>query len=450
MKSWVLGLVVATAAGTGFGVGCAAGNDPAAAATGGGSAASAASGTGGLGIDAGDDDGGLDEDAACAKFTDEATASPAAMLIVLDRSASMNTSGKWSAAQLAIVSAIDKDVFDTMSLGLVTFPAIFGDPPACLCQGLPIATCKGLINGGNGIACGITALPQVAMNEAGLLKSGDGSGVRSAIYDYLATTGPVSDESDSSPIYDALVAGYNALKAYDIDKRILVLVSDGGFSCTSVSANPVRPGYSDGACPDWEYPSTVNALITAARADAEKPINTFIVGVPGSDSTGANQGAYATAPYSMKLALSTYAVSGSPETVDPGCDAAAVFDQAAPPPAAPCHIDLSSGTFDADALADAITAIRGKALGCTYELPAPPPGESIDLGQVNVRVTLDGTTVALAKRADPSDTCEADGCWDYGAGDPPPVQILGKTCADLGAATEGKVEILVGCATIVK
>jgi hypothetical protein len=245
-------------------------------------------------------------------------------------------------------------------------------------------------------------------------------------------------------------AGYDALKFYPIDKRIMVLITDGGFSCTSV-ASPARPGYSDTACNDWEYPDSVNSLITAARTDAAKPTFTFVVGVPGSNSNGEMQGNYATAPYSMQLALSTYAVSGSPDTVDPACDKAAVFNPNGSAPAVPCHIDLSGGgAFNPDTLAGAITKIRGKALGCAYDLPVPPEGEEILLDQVNVQVTIDGTTVDLKKRATPADDCAADGCWDYTAATPPQVELLGKTCVDLGNATEAKVDIIVGCETVLK
>ena len=117
----------------------------------------------------------------------------------------------------------------------------------------------------------------------------------------------------------------------------------------------------------------------------------FVVGVPGSDSAGEMQGAFATPNYHMKLALSTYAVSGSPDTVDPTCDKGTVFTKGGSDPAKPCHIDLSNGAnFNPDALANAISAIRGKALGCLYTLPDPPPGKTIDLALVNVVVTIGG------------------------------------------------------------
>jgi hypothetical protein len=418
--------------------------------------AAATSGTGGSATTGtssggGDDfDGGMGTDAeACAKFSAEAEQAPAAMLIVLDASASMNKQQKWGTAQLAIVSAIDKDVFDTMSLGLVRFPASYVDPPACLCNhlGIGLQLCKQLL--APGVSCGTSALPQIAIAPAGTDKSNAGQGVRHDIYQHLVGTPPLSNQDDGSPIYDALAAGYQALALYpNVTRRLLFLLTDGGFSCTSV-ASPARPGYQDlNACPDWEIPDTVNALIQSKHDDVAAPINTLVIGVPGSNSNGQKVDGYDTPPYSMRLALSTYAVSGSPETIDPTCDSGLAYAQNGADPAKPCHIDLSSGAFDATVLANAITNLRGKALGCVYDLPAPPAGETIDPALVNVDVTLDALTSTLPRRSDPNDDCALDGCWDYNAQGQ--VEILGKTCSDIGSATTAKVEIEVGCETVLK
>ncbi len=389
----------------------------------------------------------------CAEFTADGEQKSAAMLFVLDKTASMNKQGKWSTAQLAVVSAIDNDVFDSMSLGLVTFPVTFNDPPQCFCDyvcaplgGCDIATCKQFIGGG--VSCGTSGLPQIAIAPAGTNKSNAGTGVRHDMYQYLVNNNPLSNSDDGSPIYEALSSGYNALKATNVEARILVLITDGGGSCTSLSS-PTRPGYSDGACPDWEYPDTLNGLITSARTDPNKPIATFVVGVPGSNSTGQTQDGFATAPYAMRLALSTYAVSGSPSTVDPACDAAAMFTQGGPAPAVPCHIDLSGGgSFNANALAAAIAAIRGKALGCVYDLPEPPLGETIDPAKVNVKVTIDGVVTTIPKRATTADTCSVDPCWDYTpTGE---VELIGIACSKLTTGAATKVQIEVGCETIVK
>jgi hypothetical protein len=300
------------------------------------------------------------------------------------------------------------------------------------------------------VSCGTSALPVVPIAPAGMMKSNGSSGVRHDIYQYLATAAPLSNLDDGAPIYDSLVNGYNALKAVSgVDKRILVLITDGGFSCTSLSS-PARPGYLDGnGCPDWEEPDTVNTLIRGANADATTPIDTFIVGVPGSDSTGQKQGPFDTAPYSMQLALSTYAVSGSPATVDPACDSTTAFSQSGTAPANPCHIDLTQGTFDPTTLASAIQQIRGKALGCTYDLPDPPQGMTIDPTLVNVTVTDMGTTTTIPKRTDPNDMCAtAPGCWDYNA--MMQVELIGSTCSEVSTALDVSVNVEVGCMTVLK
>lgn len=414
-----------TSAGGSTGGGGATGGGGTGGSTGGSSGGSAGAG----GLNTGGSGGGE----ACAKFTAEANQAPAALLFALDMSGSMTTQNKWGTAQLSTVAAIDADVFDSMTLGVVTFPTSTVTGPDCIFNFQ--------------VTCGVSALPQVAMAPAGKDKSNAPSGVRHDIYQYLSSHAPLNSMDDGSPIYDGMAAGYAALELQKIERRILVVITDGGFSCTSLSN---RTGYLDGnGCSDWEIPDTVNDLIIKHRTDPVKPIYTFIVGLPGSNSSGNKDGPYDTPPYHMKLALSTYAVNGSPDTVDPACSKDAKYVKNGGDPALPCHIDLSSGNaFNPDALATAIQTIRGKALGCVYDLPTPPDGQTIDKDFVNVTTTLDGTASDLKKRKDPNDNCAADGCWDYNVGGQ--VQILGKSCEDLSKATKATVDIKVGCMTIIK
>jgi hypothetical protein len=438
MRLWHLGLGFSLSLVAFGGVGCAAtsAKPTGAGGTGGGSTTTSTAGGDGGGFTTGPGSGGSGGSESCATFSAAAKQASAAMLFVLDRSASMSQQGKWDTAQLAIVQAIDKDAFDSVWMGMTVFPASDSAPPPCL---------AGIFQN---VACGTSILPQVPINLAGVDKTSAAMGTRHQIYDWLVGHSPdVADMSDSSPIYDAMAKGYDMLRdpKVKVDKRFMILITDGGFSCTSITG---RMGYSDGLCMDWEYPDTVNALINTNRINPMGPINTFVVGVPGSNSHGEVQGPYATAPYSMRLALSTYAVNGSPDTVDPACDKAKVFTQGGTDPAVPCHFDLSTGAaFNPDALANAIAAIRGKALGCLYALPDPPPGKTIDLALVNVVVTVGGVKATIPKRATPADDCAKDGCWDYSGTQ---VQLLGKTCADVSAATDAKVDITVGCATIIK
>ncbi len=400
----------------------------------------------------------------CAEWSAEAQQKEAAMMITLDMSASM-TGTKWNASQLAVVTAIDKGVFDSMSLGLMTFPTSYTNPPQCFCDatfgdGTSIQDCVTLLQfftGAPGVSCGTGVLPIIPLSYAGMNKSNDSTGVRRDIYDYLVGHAPLNNQDDGSPIYDALESGYAALASYgNVEERIMLLITDGGFSCTSV-ANPSRPGYLDAAdCPDWEYPDSVNALISQKYADGSAPVRTFVIGVPGSDTNGEDVGSgcpsstpcYATPPYSMKLALSSYAVSGSPDTLDPACDSTTPFTQGGADPTAPCHIDMTGGQFDANALAAAIAGVRGSALGCVYPVPEPPPNETIDLTKVNVEVELDGgTAVTIPARSDPSDDCATAACWDYNLEGE--IEILGQGCDDIGAAASAKVTIVVGCETII-
>jgi hypothetical protein len=450
-----LGLTLALSLGLGLGGGCSAtGSKASSLGLGGSGAGSTGTGNSGIGGSMLTGTGGSDlADAdvpdglgACTTFTAQAQQAPAAMLILLQASSSMNLSNKWPAAQQAVVQAIDADVFDTMSLGMMTFPTqTLVTGPACI-FGLPVA-------------CGTSGLPQVPVVPAGTAKSSASSGVRHDIYQYLLANGPIPEATDpgnATPLYDAMNNAYTALKGVSgVTKRILAVITDGGGSCTSLS-QPLRPNIPDGNdCPDWEVPTNISTMIGAAQTDATTPVDTFVVGVPGSNSTGQSVpfpglGDYDTAPYHMLLALSTYAVAGSPTTVDPTCDSAAVWTATGGDPAVPCHIDLSNGNnFNAAALANAITTLRGKALGCAYDLPAPPPGQTIDPTKVNVVVTINGTSSTIPKRSNPADTCLTGmGCWDYDANQK--VDLIGAACSEVSTETSATVNIYVGCATILQ
>ena len=149
--------------------------------------------------------------------------------------------------------------------------------------------------------------------------------------------------------------------------------------------------------------------------------------------------------------LSTYAVAGSPTTtVDPTCDQTAVWTQTGADPAVPCHpLDLSNGNnFNPTALASAITTLRGKALGCVYDLPTPP-GKTIDPTKVNVVVTINGVATTIPKRTSMSDPCTASpGCWDYDAN--MKVDLIGYSCTNVSTSSSAEVNIDVGCVTVTK
>ena len=380
-------------------------------------------------------------DGACATADYVAKQDPAAMLFVLDRSNTMSNGGKWSAAGLAIISAIDLDGFDDMTLGLLASPSSLTAAPECL-----IDASLGFVTT---VMCGNPAVPQVAMSDAGTDKSSAPTGVRHDIYQWLSANSPDPDAEDGSgtPLYDALNQAYKFIRLTTVPgKRLVAFVVNGAASCTSVSS-PSRPGYTDAnGCPDWEYPDSIITLIKAAHDDPTAPVSTFVIGVPGADTTGSDPTTQP--PYHLKRALSAYALAGSPETVDPTCDGA--WSASGGDPAVSCHYDMSSGTLDAATLAANIAKIRGSALGCIFDLPTPTDGSTIDKNKVNVEIdtTTPPSSDELKRRSDPSDTCATDGCWDYTSDGK--IELIGKACDDAKALTSGEVKIIVGCATIIK
>ncbi len=358
-----------------------------------------------------------------------ATQAPAAMLVVLDRSASMAENNKYAFAAQAIVQALDQDVFDSMWLGLYAAPSGNIQGPQCIF--------------GTPVACQAPPFPQIDLDLAGPNKSGAG-GVRKKIKSYLANSAPDNGAGDASPLYSAVQSALVAVQGWpQKGKRMLFIVTDGSISCAEFSK---RPGFPDcnGCTHDWEDPKNIVQLLDAAQKDPNKPVDTFIVGVPGADTFDAQGCNYP--PYHMRLALSAMAAAGSPANVPANCDGK-TFTQAGGDPNVSCHVDLTQGNFNAQAIADTIQKVRGKVLGCTFELPQLDGG-TVDPDEVNVSYGVGGAMpMTLKRRKDPMNQCVADGCWDYDMAGK--VQLLGKACEDVRNATDAKVKIIVGCPTII-
>jgi len=364
----------------------------------------------------------------CAEATYAGEQEPAAMLVVLDKSSSMAQGGKWTAAAQAIVQALDKDVFDSVHLGLYAAPSAALTGPECI-FGLPVS-------------CLAPPFPQIDLTLAGASKSTDPNGVRRGIKDWFSTNSPDTGLGDASPLYDALVNAIATIQSWPVaGERILFVVTDGSISCGQLSS---RPGFGDcNECDhDWEHPGNIIGLLQSASV-GPSPVHTFIVGVPGADTNDATGCTYP--PYSMRLALSAMAHAGAPDFTPAGCDGIA-FNPNGGDPAMSCHFDMTQG-FTAQQMADAIAEVRGDVAGCTYQLPEPPNGQSINLSKVNVQLTLDGVTQDLPRRSVPAEPCDTVDCWDYDMSQD--IDILGQACEKLKAATEVEVKIIVGCTTIV-
>jgi len=122
------------------------------------------------------------------------------------------------------------------------------------------------------------------------------------------------------------------------------------------------------------------------------------------------------------------------------------FTQGGTAPSNPCHFDMTVN-YSPQVLANAINQIRGSLLGCVFDLPQPDGG-TVNLDEVNVEYSTDGTTYTqLARRASPTETCTTgNGCWDYDSSGR--IVLIGPACSSVENAPSGDVEIVVGCQTM--
>jgi hypothetical protein len=103
-------------------------------------------------------------------------------------------------------------------------------------------------------------------------------------------------------------------------------------------------------------------------------------------------------------------------------------------------------------LKEGLNEIRG-VLACDYRIPAPPDGKTIDFSKVNLHYTGEGASedIPYVERADRCDPVR--GGWYYDAvpplGTPTRVLTCPSTCERFRASQTGKVELVVGCATVV-
>ncbi len=274
-----------------------------------------------------------------------------AVVILVDRSASMNDSGKWSVTTQALVDALDRDSFDGLEIGLVASPNGTVTGPACVFN-FPVP-------------CAYPLLPQIVIAPAGP-KASVGPGHRRDLRDWLTVTMPVdAANGDGQPLYGAIATAISALQGWaGSGPRVLLVLTDGGIGCAQLSP---RPGYADcnGCDHEWENPLTIVQLVADANADASKPVETFVVGLPGSDSYDATACSFP--PYHMKLALSAIAAAGAPEQVPTDCDGR-TYTQGGGDPSVPCHDDLS-GDFSQQALADDVEALTLLVTGANTGVP---------------------------------------------------------------------------------
>lgn len=382
-----------------LGLACSAGNDKERSPAGFGPGNTTDDG-GGLNADAGGFNGEAgDDDAACASATFSGKKVPASVLIVLDRSASMQDGGKWSAAVSALQSALAKADSD-LPVGLLVYPEGKFDSTAIItCTFNPAA--PGCADKLKDSGCkDISTTPHVAVAPL--------STSRPQITSKLAATSP---NGDNTPTRWALKNAWAHMKTVAAKgDRFVLLVTDGEPSTHSPPVGTLPEMAVE--CADKP---TIEGEATAA-ATGSPAVKTFVIGAPGSEKA---------APH-----LSQIAFNGQTPK-DPSCI----------PSAGNCHYQIGAASFEAD-LTKVIEEITGKIATCIFEVPT---GTDVDPNKVNVTVEAGGKTSDLYQ-----DSKHADG-WDYTDGSKTRIEIHGPACEEIKKnAGSASVKILLGCKTRVK
>lgn len=211
-----------------------------------------------------------------------------------------------------------------------------------------------------------------------------------------------------TPTHDAYRYAYNELAESDaVGARFAVVITDGnptfslGCVGTGLVSDPVDP----------------TPLVGEADRARARGVSTFVIGSPGSE--GARE------------SLSRMAEAGG--TARPGCSHDGPNY---------CHFDMTESTDFATDLRDALGAISGLTLSCTYDIPDPPSGRTLDPDQVNVFFTPRSGEAEIISKS-PNGGCTEG--WQYSDGNTQ-VRLCGSTC-DRIKASDGTLSLQFGCAT---
>lgn len=370
------------------------------------------SGSGGDGGSSGFTDSGstgtITADSACAVGSSKAQQQPLDIYIMLDQSASMSDSvsgggDKWAAVTGALKTFVGQSSLAGVGVGI----QFFGVPPSgagncpdtcntdadCGSSGgkcIPfLGQCENCLGGGGqGDSCTAADYAKPSVEIATL------PGVASQIVTAINAHQPSTDTPTSAALQGAVDHAKAWSQAHAGHVTIALLATDGDpTECDTDLGNIDK--------------------IAAAGLSGTPKVLTFVIGV-GKSLT----------------ALNDIAKAG-------GTNAAYI-------------VDTTASNVNQQFL-DALNKIRGTAVACQYQLPAPTNGGKLDYNTVNVQYTdSKGNTTILPKVASKAD-CSSDAAWYYDDNNNPTQIILcSSSCDTVSNDTNGEVRVLVGCATVVK
>jgi Mg-chelatase subunit ChlD len=94
-------------------------------------------------------------------------------------------------------------------------------------------------------------------------------------------------------------------------------------------------------------------------------------------------------------------------------------------------------------LLDAVNLIRGQAISCEVDIPAPPVGKKLDPDKVDVQFSGDGKPATSLKYGA---ECTGDTAWRYdNAATPTKIELCADMCTAIKADAKGKLDVVFGC-----
>lgn len=359
---------------------------------------------------------------------------PLAIYIMLDNSGSMSDDSKWTNAVAAITAFVNSDTTAHGAAwacvnddgGVVPVPPDLAPPaPGAISVAIQYFHPQNVQNPNE---CDGTGHSTPAVPMAPLPSNA------SAIVASLGSTGP----HRNTPTTGALTGGTEYCAAYEAahpnEKCVLVLVTDG---------QPNGCGLTD-SCPDGGSgcvdPNSASTLtpIAASAFKAANSVITFTVGMSGVTPNGFNL-------------LNAIAIAGGSDCTpnSPGNEA--------------CDVTTGGSQAFLDALNTirhtvqvtgtstrtfTTTSTQTTTLSCEWAIPKPAAGETFDKGRVNVTFTTEGGSEKLGNVPGVAQCAAAGDGWYYDdPNTPTKIVTCPSTCTKLQAATDAKVQVLVGCVT---
>ncbi len=227
-------------------------------------------------------------------------------------------------------------------------------------------------------------------------------------------------DGTSTPIEGALRGATGFCKQYQAahpeEQCVAVIVTDGKPELDNCEKNADK----------------LAAIVAAAKADK---VTTFAVGLEGADFA----------------LLDKIAVAGGAPDCQPGSSRYAC--------------DVSKDAGGPTKLTDALASIRdtvvttevttvietheeSTTLPCTWTIPEQPEGKQFDPDKINIRLTTPEAETTFVRV--PSDgACEGN-AWHFDdPSNPKQLVACAQACEHIASRPEGKIEVLMGCATVV-